>query len=165
MNYNNKKNQQLRHFHSKKYFSILVVLSLFSFFQVSSVKAQTAIESNKSNQTTIEETVEELDWNVGTEATIQDDKKNEQLEEQTALGWEKWDAAHTSDGTTTVYEYNEEEIKETKKVKSPNEILMASLIGNWEGFYGGSKAYISFKENKTVTINTSIFFECSLYFR
>lgn len=34
---------------------------------------------------------------------------------------------------------------------------MSNLIGNWEGFYGGSKAYIEFKENKTVVINTSVF--------
>lgn len=137
----NNKNKKLK---SSTYLLILIVI--FSFFQAGVVKAQ-------DTETTGETELNEADWNV---ASNQDTKQEAELAEQQKL-WDEWDAAHPSEnleGSVVIYEETEEK---KNRVKSPNEVLTETLIGNWEGFYGGSEAYISFKENKTVTINTSIF--------
>lgn len=127
------------------YFSLLIITSFFSFFQVNAATAQTSIQSNETPS-------QELDWNVPTTELTEEEKK---LAEQTALGWAKWDAENPNEASTVIYE--SEEAKESNKVKSPNEVLKDALIGSWEGFYGGNKAYIIFNENKTVVINTSVF--------
>ncbi len=124
---------------------LFIAFILFSFFQMNFTKAQTAIQVNESN-------TEELDWNVGTTELTEEEKK---LAEETDLAWHKWDAEHPNATVTVIYE--EKVNAESNKVKSPNEILRSALIGKWEGFYGGRKAYINFKENKTVVMNTSAF--------
>jgi hypothetical protein len=141
------KTEQLR---SSKinYFNFLIALAFLAFFQINSVEAQNAIESNEA-------TTEELDWNIATNQTNQLTKEAKELALQTELSWAKWDAEHPSENSVTIHD--EEEVKESNKVKSPNEVLRSALIGNWEGFYGGGEAYITFKENKTVIINTSVF--------
>ncbi len=126
--------------------SFLGLLVVFVLFQFNYVEAQNTIQSN-------EKTNEEASWNLPVVEELTQEEK--ELAEKTALGWEKWDAENPSESSTVLYE--QEELKETNKAKSPNEVLMSTLIGNWEGFYGGSKAYINFRENKTVVINTSIF--------
>ncbi|WP_338814488.1 hypothetical protein V9L05_04120 [Bernardetia sp. Wsw4-3y2] len=143
MKYNNKNTRPSK---SINYFILLIVLVIFFGFQINSVNAQNTIESN--------ETVTEiLNWNVETTENNEATKEEKELAEQTALGWDKWDAEHPTESSTIIYD---EEV-ENNKVKSPTEVLRSALIGNWEGFYGGSKAYINFKENKTVVINTSVF--------
>ncbi|WP_291725463.1 hypothetical protein [Bernardetia sp.] len=101
-------------------------------------------------------TTEDTDWNIATKQdnTLTDEEKEQQ--EQQKL-WDEWDAKNASDlPENTVVIYGDVE-EEKNRVKSPNEILMETLVGNWEGFYGGSEAYINFRENKTVIINTSVF--------
>ena len=123
---------------------LLFVFVLFSLFQMNFAKAQNSIQSKP--------TTEELDWSVGTTELTEEEKIQAK---QTALDWEKWDAEHPAEATKAIQEQKEN--AESNKVKSPNEILISTLIGTWEGFYEGSKAYINFKENKTVVINTSVF--------
>lgn len=139
--FNNKKSNSSK---LLNYSSFLVVLIFISFFQIAFTQAQ----SNETN-------TEELDW--GVEETEKDEltQEEKELAEQTASGWEKWDEQHPTESSVVIY--GNEETKETNKVKSPNEILREKLVGNWEGFYGGRGAYITFKENKTVVINTSVF--------
>lgn len=137
------------------YFNLLIVVAFFSFFQINSLKAQSSIQSNESN-------TEDLDWNVGTsDLKIKEKELTKEEKEfaiQTELEWQKWEKENAPKISTPTYSIeNSTEEVETNKIKSPTEILMSTLIGNWEGFYGGSKAYINFKENKTVVINTSIF--------
>ena len=137
----NNKNKKLK---SSTYLLILIVI--FSFFQAGVVKAQDV-------ETTGETELNEADWNV---ASNQDTEQEAELAEQQKL-WDEWDAAHPSENPESSVVIYEETEEKKNRVKSPNEVLTETLIGNWEGFYGGSEAYISFKENKTVTINTSIF--------
>ncbi|WP_338762324.1 hypothetical protein WAF17_17405 [Bernardetia sp. ABR2-2B] len=145
MKFNNKKSPR---YELLNYFTLLFILVFCSFFQINSVEAQNAVQANETD-------TEELDWNVGGTKNNELTKEEKELAQQTALGWEQWDKEHPSE--TSVIIYDAEKSVETNKVKSPNEILRSTLIGNWEGFYGGSKAYINFKENKTVIINTSVF--------
>ncbi|PIY13281.1 MAG: hypothetical protein COZ18_00160 [Flexibacter sp. CG_4_10_14_3_um_filter_32_15] len=149
MKSNNKKTIQSRKSNLQNYSSLLFVLAFLFFFQINSAKAQNAIQSSETT------TTEELDWNVDTTEKTELTQEEKELAQQTEAGWENWDAEHPSE--TSVIIYDDEETKETNKVKSPTEILMSALVGNWEGFYGGSKAYINFKANKTVVINTSMF--------
>lgn len=135
------------------YFNLLIVITFFSFFQINSLKAQTSIQSNESN-------TEEVDWNVATTEIKEKEltKEEKEFALQTELEWQKWEKENASQISTPTYNAeNSIEETQTNKVKSPTEILMSTLVGNWEGFYGGSKAYINFKENKTVVINTSAF--------
>ena len=131
-----------------EYYLRIIMVLFFSLLQISVVRAQSFIQSN-------EETGQELDWNAETTNKKSLTKEEKELAEQTAESWEKWDKANPSESSVIIYkqEYSEE----GNKIKSPNEILMNMLVGNWEGFYGGSKAYINFAENKTVVINTSVF--------
>ena len=142
----NNKTQQLNS-SNIYYFSLVIVLAFFSFFHVNSVAAQNSIQSNETS-------TEELDWNVGIAENNELTPEEQELARETALAWEKWDAEHPVKSAVVI---SKEESKELNKVKSPTEILMSALVGYWEGFYGGSKAYINFKENKTVVINTSVF--------
>ncbi len=131
------------------YFNLLIVVIFFSAFQVNPLRAQN--NTNQSNKTTDQDE----DWNVATTDQGNLTKEEKELAQQTALGWEKWDAANPSEASVVMYDIEEEEQK--NKIKSPNQVLMSALIGNWKGFYGGSKAYINFNKNKTVVINTSVF--------
>lgn len=156
MKFNNNKTKSKSLLH---YFNLVVVLASFSFFQPTSLKAQNSIQSNESN-------TEELDWNVGTsDLKIKEKELTKEEKEfaiQTELEWQKWEKENAPKISTPTYSVensteNSTEESETNRVKSPTEILISALVGNWEGFYGGSKAYINFKENKTVVINTSAF--------
>ncbi|WP_375559655.1 hypothetical protein ACE193_18240 [Bernardetia sp. OM2101] len=144
MKSSNKTTEQIKLSKSLNYSSLLIVVAFFSFFQINSVKAQ-------SNEVA----AEDLEWNVEEKDNNGLTQEEKELAKQTELGWEKWDAEHPSESSVIIYE--NEQSKETNKIKSPNEILMETLVGNWEGFYGGRGAYITFKENKTVILNTSVF--------
>lgn len=144
MKYNNKTEQSKL----SKLINYVSLLMIFAFFQINSVEAQNAIQSNET-------TTEELDWNVAATENNELTQEEKELAQQTELGWDKWDAENPSESSVVIYD--DEEPKEPNKIKSPNEILRSVLVGNWEGFYGGRKAYITFKANKTVVINTSVF--------